>query len=68
MDDILKPSGLRAPSTAEMHELLVNLATRADVRRLQDKIESMEARLVKWIVGAFLSASALVYSVAKFLH
>jgi hypothetical protein len=68
MDEILKRLGLLEVSVAEIRGTMPHLATKADLNLLRAEMNSMEARLIKWMIGAFVAVGGLAYSVAKFVH
>ena len=44
------------------------LATKADIAVVNTNVAAMETKIIKWIVATVLSASALTFTIAKFVH
>jgi len=59
----------QAETLAEEHVALLsaNLATKADIARLETKIEAVKADLLKWMFGAMIAQGGLIVALVKLL-
>ena len=59
----------QAETLAEEHVALLNanLATKADIARVEAKLEAVKADLLKWMFGALIAQGGLVVALVKLL-
>jgi len=59
----------QAETLADEHVALLsaNLATKADIARLETKIEAVKADLLKWMFGAMIAQGGLIVALVKLL-
>jgi len=59
----------QAETLAEEHVALLgaNLATKADIAKLEAKIEAVKADLLKWMFGAMIAQGGLIVALVKLL-
>ena len=64
-------SDLRS-EVAAISAILPHLATKADLKaeigRVETKVASLEAAIIKWIIATVLTTAGLAFSIAKFVH
>lgn len=47
---------------------LPHLATKAEVNGVRSDIHAFETRIIRWIVGTFIAAVSVAFTVAKFVN
>ncbi len=59
----------QAETLAEEHVALLNanLATKADIVKVETRIESVKVDLMKWLIGAMIAQGGLVVGLIKLL-
>ena len=59
----------QAETLAEEHVTLLNanLATKADISKLETRMEAIESDLMKWLIGALIAQGALIVALVKLL-
>ena len=60
---------LQAETLAEEHVALLNanLATKADIAKVEAHIETVKADLLKWLFGALIAQGGLIVALVKLL-
>ena len=59
----------QAETLADEHVALLNanLATKADIARVEARIEAVKADLLKWLFGALIAQGGLIVALVKLL-
>jgi hypothetical protein len=72
VDDILKRLGAVEISVADLHAqvsdiaaVMPHLATKADIHAVRSDVNSMETRIIKWIVGTGIASVAVASAIAS---
>ena len=58
----------QAETLAEEHVTLLNanLATKADISKVETRMEAIKSDLMKWLIGALIAQGGLIVALVKF--